>query len=263
MSPDGVVQLPVRANVRKLSTRPQSNLMIHKTILAARTHKYSIFHPETQRYPRLGSWHQPNSTPGRKRLRQSSSQFVQQVDANEDVTFTILARQRRTRPDGPALPSLEDYSQTPFHGRKILSLDVYTNLYGASMEDLNAVVAILEGSSMTIVDQHVGVRTLTVRGSAAHIASTFGVVLNVYQSPAPMATLRRKPAGRKPSAETEIHIGYDSNISVPSKLAGIITHIVGLDTRSISAPGTASGDPGASVYRTVNNMAAIYNFPQI
>ena len=57
--------------------------------------------------------------------RHSSSQFVQQVDANEDVTFTIFVRQR---PDGPALPSLEDYSQTPFHGRKILSLDEYTNL---------------------------------------------------------------------------------------------------------------------------------------
>lgn len=196
--------------------------------------------------------------------RHPSSQFVQQVDADEDVTFTIFVRQR---PDGPALPSLEDYSQTPFHGGKILSLDEYTNLYGASLEDLNAVVAVLEGSRMTIVDQHVGARTLTVRGTAAQIASTFGVVLNVYQSPTPMATLRRKPAGRKPSAETEIHIGYDSDISVPSKLAEIITHIVGLDTRSISAPGTASGDPGvpgptASVFRTVNNMAGIYNFPQ-
>ena len=198
--------------------------------------------------------------PGSARPRSSSSRLIQKVKADEDVIFTVFVRRM---PGGPALPSLEHWHETPTHRRQFLTRERYAELYGASATDIQATTTGLRKFGMTVLDQHQGARTVTVRASPPQIAAAFRVTLNHYQSISPEARLQRKLKSRKIelSTETETHIGYDGTISVPSELAGIVVQIVGLDTRSIAVPGGFSGDPANSVIQTVPAQAALYNFP--
>lgn len=196
------------------------------------------------------------------RPRHVSSKYIQEVNADEYITFTILVRRR---PDGPILPDLEYWQNTSLLKREFLSTEQYIKMYGSSIEDMNNVATSMEQRGMTILSQHAGSRTVTVKASVAHVHTHFGTRLKVYQCPTPSAMLRRgsQKAQTFLDAECETHIGYDGDISIPVELSGIIGHVVGLDTRSIAAPAGFSGDPINSFLQSVPNMAGIYNFPKL
>ena len=181
------------------------------------------------------------------------------VHHKELVTFTIIVR----RPDGPVLPNLEYWQNTPIHKRRFPSMEEYATMYGSSAEDMETITITLQKHGMAIINQHAGARTVTVQASAGQIASSFGVHLNYYHAPTPVAMLRRRVASheRSPDPLTETHIGYDGEVSVPHALFGIILHIVGLDTRSIAAPAGFTGDPANSFLVNVPTIAGLYNFP--
>ena len=136
-------------------------------------------------------------------------------------------------------------------------------MYGSSAEDMETVSTTLQEHGMAIIHQHAGARTVTVQASVGQIASSFGVHLNYYHAPTPIAMLLKSRAGPKNSPDPlrEIHIGYDGEVSVPHALVGIILHIVGLDNRSIAAPAGFSGDPVNSFLVNVPTIAGLYNFP--
>ena len=182
------------------------------------------------------------------------------VHHKELVTFTIIVRRR---PDGPVLPNLEYWQNTPIHKRRFPSMEEYATMYGSSAEDMETITTTLQKHGMAIINQHAGARTVTVQASAGQIASSFGVHLNYYHAPTPVAMLRRRVASHENSPDplTETHIGYDGEVSVPHALFGIILHIVGLDTRSTAAPAGFTGDPANSFLVNVPTIAGLYNFP--
>ncbi|MCJ1274921.1 hypothetical protein MMC21_002719 [Puttea exsequens] len=198
--------------------------------------------------------------PDSARPRPPSSRLLQTFSAVNDIIFTVFVRRML---GGPALPDLEHWQQTPAYKRQFVSVEQYAKLYGASASDMQSTSAGLAKYGITVLDQHQGARTLTVKASAPQISKAFGVTLNLYQSPTPEALLRRnlKSSKLEPASETETHLGYDGKISVPNELAGIIVQVIGLDTRSTAVPGGGTGDPVNSVIQTVPGQAALYNFP--
>lgn len=196
------------------------------------------------------------------RPRHVSAKFVQEVNADQNIIFTIFVRRC---PDGPMLPDLEYWQKTSLRERKFLSSEEYAKMYGSSAEDMTNVTTSMEQRGMTVLSQHTGSRTVTVKASVAHVYTHFGTQLKVYKCPTPMAMLRRgsKKMQTFLDAESETHIGYDGDISVPIGLKGIISHVIGLDTRSIAAPAGFSGDPINSFLQSVPAMAGIYNFPNL
>ena len=194
------------------------------------------------------------------RPRHSSSRFVRELNVDHEITFTVFIRRLS---GGSALPDLEYWQKTPVHDRHHVSTEEYSKLYGASTSDMQTASAELVKYGMTILHQHQGARTLTVKALSQHIAKAFGVKLNHYESLTPKALLHRKSKNLKPEAasETEIHIGYDGPVSVPAELADIVVQVIGLDTRSTAIPGGGTGDPANSFLQTVPNQAGLYNFP--
>ena len=204
--------------------------------------------------------HKATTLPGSARPRSVSANFMKAVHHNENVTFTVIVRRR---PEGPVLPDLEYWQNTPIHKRRFPSVDEYAKMYGSSAEDMETVSTTLQKHGMALINQHAGARTVTVQASAGQIASSFGVHLNYYHAPTPIAMLRKSRGSPKSSPDplTETHIGYDGEVSVPHALVGIVLHIVGLDNRSIAAPTGFSGDPVNSFLVNVPTIAGLYNFP--
>lgn len=126
------------------------------------------------------------------------------VHHKELVTFTIIVRRR---PDGPVLPNLEYWQNTPIHKRRFPSMEEYATMYGSSAEDMETITTTLQKHGMAIINQHAGARTVTVQASAGQIASSFGVHLNYYHAPTPVAMLRRRVASHENSPDplTETH----------------------------------------------------------
>ena len=204
--------------------------------------------------------HKATTLPGSARPRPKSANFKKAVHHNENVTFTVIVRRR---PDGPALPDFEYWQNTPIHKRRFPSVDEYAKMYGSSAEDMETVSTTLQEHGMAIIHLHAGARTVTVQASVGQIASSFGVHLNYYHAPTPIAMLLKFRASPKnfPDPLREIYTGYDGEVSVPHALVGISLHIVGLDSRSIAAPAGFSGDPVNSFLVNVPTIAGLYNFP--
>ena len=78
------------------------------------------------------------------------------------VTFTVIIRRR---PDGPVLPDLEYWQNTPIHKRSFPSMEEYVTMYGSSAEDMETVTTTLQKHGTAIINQHAGARTVTVHSS--------------------------------------------------------------------------------------------------
>ena len=78
------------------------------------------------------------------------------------VTFKVIIRRR---PDGPVLPDLEDWQNTPIHKRRLPSMEEYAAMYGSSAEDMETVTTNLQKHGTAIINQHAGARTVTVPSS--------------------------------------------------------------------------------------------------
>jgi kumamolisin len=61
--------------------------------------------------------------------------------------------------------------------------------------------------------------------------------------------------------KTEIHYGYDGELSFLADLEGRVVHFVGLSSRSLAVPGGFSGDPKDSERLLITEIARLYNFP--
>ena len=75
--------------------------------------------------------HKATTLPGSARPRLVSAHFMKAVHHNENVTFTVIVRRR---PEGPVLPDLKYWQNTPIHKRSFPSVDEYAKMYGSSQK---------------------------------------------------------------------------------------------------------------------------------
>src|SRR5690348_13824293 len=175
---------------------------------------------------------------GSARPRSSGAKLLGPLDANEVVAVTLVLRHK---PGSPALPDHQHWQDTPLAQRRFLSPKEYAESYGASQADADAVIAFAASHGLTVIDSHLGRRTVDISGTAAQMNAAFGIALNRYESPRPAHKPRSKAGAEDRTHATHVHRGYDGDLHIPSELGAIVTAVIGFDNRALGGPGGSSG----------------------
>lgn len=188
---------------------------------------------------------------GSARLRHPESKYVSTAPETMLLPVILLVRYS---PDAPPMLSLDAWANTAPQARKILSPVEYAHTYGATKEDVAAVLSFAAQNGMTVLRADAATRSITVNCPVTSAKSAFAVQLNRYESPDPMAK----------GAATYTHFGFDGEVHLPPTVAGIITAVIGLDNRKIySGPADFTGDPSPASPLLVSEVAQLYKFPKL
>jgi kumamolisin len=177
----------------------------------------------------------------------------QPLDDSQVITVTVLLRRRAEVPaalvEGPQTVSPAELGQE----------------YGADPGDAQLVSEVLGEYGLTVTEYLLESRRLKVSGTIAAMQSAFGTTLSSVSSPSP-------------DGSGDVRHRYRTgSLSVPARLSGIITAVVGLDDRPQARPqfrrGPASGhrpateaEDGqaaapAATSLTAPQVASFYQFP--
>ena len=202
--------------------------------------------------------------PGSERPPIAGSKLLGPVDAPERVRVTVLLR---AKPGSPELPDLQHWQDTPPEKRSYVSPEEFFETHGAAQEEVDAVLEYLTGKGLRKVDAHAGRRRIVVEGSAAEMNAAFAVTLNRYRAPDRRVEERPRKGKVLPFAEhtppgEQVYRGFEGPASLPAKLVGMVTAVIGLDNRRLGVPaGTGTGDPAGAQYLDPAAIARRYNFP--
>jgi kumamolisin len=185
---------------------------------------------------------------GSERHRSPTARYLGPADAQERVTVTMVLR-RRT--NAAPLPHFDHFLAIPPTARPRLSREEFAQKHGASAEDLNAVAQFASKNGLDIVRTDAASRAVALSGTVAQISKAFAVKLEKFER---AALVRR---GKAPRMET--YRGREGYVHVPAELAPIVLGVFGLDNRDITQRNSA--DPPKTTTLTVQEITALYNFP--
>ena len=135
-------------------------------------------------------------------------------------------------------------------GPTVLTTDELAERYGADPADVDLVRQVLSSRGLEVTDVQPATRRMKVAGTLADLASTFGTTLRQVSSP--------DPSGRG----RVTHRYREGALYLPAALDGVVTAVLGLDTRPQARPhfrSRAAAAPGTSY--TPPQVAEIYQFP--
>jgi kumamolisin len=178
----------------------------------------------------------------------------QPLDDNQVITVTVLLRRRANVP-----AALVEGPQT-------VNPTQLGDQYGADPADAQLVAEVLGEYGLTVTEYHLPSRRLKVSGTIAAMQSAFGTTLTSVTSP-------------HPDGSGHVQHRYRTgSLSVPARLGGIITAVVGLDDRPQARPqfrrgpsvrGRAAAEPedgtapaAAAGPLTAPQVASFYQFPE-
>jgi kumamolisin len=166
-----------------------------------------------------------------------------ELDPNAAVDVTIMLRRRAEIPEelvaGPETVTSHELGQR----------------YGANPADVELATEVLHRYGLTVTDSHPASRRLKVRGTVAQMSGAFSTTLTQVTSPS--------LDGSGPVA----HRYRSGGLSVPAELDGIVTAVLGLDTRPQARPhfrAAAARPPivsATAVPLTALQVAKLYQFP--
>ena len=176
------------------------------------------------------------------------------LDDSQQITVTVMLRRRAAVP----APLVE--------GPQTVSTTQLGEQYGATEADAQLVAQALGEYGLTVTETHLGSRRLKVTGTIAAMQSAFGTTLTAVTSPHP------------DGSGNVAHRYRTGSLSVPARLSGIITAVLGLDDRPAARPqfrrGPASGARAAAEPEdgtaapaakggplTAPQVASFYQFP--
>jgi kumamolisin len=134
------------------------------------------------------------------------------LDRNQVITVTVLLRRRAEVP------------RELVEGPQTISATELGAQYGADPDDAHLVSEVLGSYGLAVTETHLESRRLKVSGTIAQLESAFGTTLSAVTSPHPDG-----------SGDVE-HRYRTGGLSVPGRLDGIITAVVGLDDRPQARP---------------------------
>lgn len=135
-----------------------------------------------------------------------------------------------------------------------LSPEAFELLHGADIVDWDHCYDFLTTPefNLTVLDTHRSSRRLRVAGTVQKIEQAFGVQLHVHQAP-----------------DGTTYRAHRSPVTIPPHLDGVVTAVLGLDTRPVAKPhvrrhpnrGVTSHDQQAAGAFTPLQLADLYGFP--
>jgi kumamolisin len=134
------------------------------------------------------------------------------LDKAAEITVTVMLRRRA------------DLPRELVEGPQTISTGELAAQYGADPADAALVAEVLGGYGLTVSETHLDSRRLKVRGTIAQLESAFGTTLAAVTSPHP------------DGAGDVQHRYRTGGLSVPARLDGIVTAVVGLDDRHQARP---------------------------
>jgi kumamolisin len=174
------------------------------------------------------------------------------LNTDERAVITVVLRRRAALPaeivEGPAVLSHAELGER----------------YGADPADVDLVSRELSSRGLEVTEVHPTTRRVKVAGSLGDLSRAFGTTLRQVSSPDPSGHGR------------VTHRYREGPLYVPAALAGVVTAVLGLDTRPQARPhfrvrgeagsGSGSGGPApeAAARGTSyppNQVAQLYNFP--
>jgi kumamolisin len=174
------------------------------------------------------------------------------LNTDERAVITVVLRRRA------ALPA------EIVEGPTVLSHAELGEGYGADPADVDLVSRELTSRGLEVTEVHPTTRRVKVAGSLGDLSRAFGTTLRQVSSPAPSGHGR------------VTHRYREGPLYVPAALAGVVTAVLGLDTRPQARPhfrvrgetgsGSGSGGPApeAAARGTSyppNQVGQLYNFP--
>jgi kumamolisin len=161
------------------------------------------------------------------------------VDLSERAEVTLVLRRRAELPAEIVA------------GPVALTSDELAERYGADPADVDLVSRELTSHGLEVTAVHSGSRRVKVAGTLADLSSGFGATLRQVSSPDPRGWRR------------VTHRYREGPLFLPAALDGIVTAVLGLDTRPQARPQvrTRSGSAAQGQSYLPNQVADIYNFP--
>ncbi|HLM88150.1 MAG TPA: S53 family peptidase [Streptosporangiaceae bacterium] len=162
------------------------------------------------------------------------------LNTQERAEVTLVLRRRTELPEEIVV------------GPTVLSRDELAGRYGADPADVDLVSRELGRRGLEITVVHAVTRRVKVAGTLGDLSSAFGTTLRQVSSPDP------RGEGRV------THRYREGPLFLPAALDGVVTAVLGLDTRPQAKPhfrtrGDAAAAQGTSY--PPNQVAGIYNFP--
>src|SRR5580693_1593282 len=170
------------------------------------------------------------------------------LDTSERAEITIVLRRRAELPaeivEGPTVLSHAELGEG----------------FGADPADVDLVSREFTSRGLEVTEVHPATRRVKVAGSLGDLSRAFGTTLRLVSSPDPVGHGR------------VTHRYREGPLYVPAALAGVVTAVLGLDTRPQAQPhfrirgeaGAGGPAPEAAAPGTTyppNQVAQLYNFP--
>jgi kumamolisin len=163
------------------------------------------------------------------------------LDTSERAELTLVLRRRA------------DLPADVLAGPTVLTGDELAERYGADPADVDLVRQTLTGLGLEVTEVHPATRRIKVAGTLGDLSRAFGVTLQLVSSPDPVG-------GRSVT-----HRYREGPLSVPVPLVGVVTAVLGFDTRPQARPHFRSRGAGAAAAQGTsyqpNQVADIYKFP--
>ena len=162
------------------------------------------------------------------------------LDTQERAEITLVLRRRAELPEEIVA------------GPTVLTSDQLAEGYGADPADVDLVRRELGSRGLEVTAVYAATRRVKVAGTLGDLSSAFGTTLRQVSSPDP------RGQGRV------THRYREGPLYLPAALAGVVTAVLGLDTRPQAQPRFRTPRDAAAAQGTSyspNQVADIYNFP--
>ena len=162
------------------------------------------------------------------------------LDTQERAEITLVLRRKAELPEEIVA------------GPTVLTADQLAEGYGADPADVDLVRRELGSRGLEVTAVHAVTRRVKVAGTLGDLSSAFGTTLRQVSSPAP------RGQGRV------THRYREGPLFLPAALDGVVTAVLGLDTRPQAQPRFRTQSDAAAAQGTSyspNQVADIYGFP--
>jgi kumamolisin len=162
------------------------------------------------------------------------------LDPQERAEITLVLRRRAELPEEIVV------------GPTVLTADQLAEGYGADPADVDLVRRELGSRGLEVTAVHAVTRRVKVAGTLGDLSSAFGTTLRQVSSPDPRG-------GRRVT-----HRYREGPLFLPAALDGVVTAVLGLDTRPQAQPRFRTQSDAAAAQGTSyapNQVADIYSFP--
>ncbi len=175
--------------------------------------------------------------PGSERASLPGATAAGPLDTSARAEVTLVLRRRAELPEGVIT------------GPGVLTSDELAERYGADPADVALVTQVMQSRGLEVTEVHPTTRRIKVTGTLAALSSAFGTTLSQVRS--------TDATGREVT-----HRYRQGPLYVPTELDGVVTAVLGLDTRPAMRPHfrpRAAAASGTSY--PPNQVADIYQFP--